>query len=135
MNIKEQLIRDEGLRLKPYKDTEGFLTIGVGRNLDGKGITKEEAMELLDNDMQEIIIQLSTQLPWTKNLYGPRFGVLINMGMMGVPKLLEFKKMLAAIKAEDWSAAAKELLDSKYAKQVGQRANRLARQLETGVWQ
>ena len=134
MNLKEQLLRDEGLRLKPYRDTEGFLSIGVGRNLDGKGITKDEAFELLDNDIIEVTNLLNAKLPWVKDLHGPRFAVLVNMGFMGVVKLLEFKKMLAAIKAEDWNKAAAELLDSKYAKQVGERADRLAQQLITGEW-
>lgn len=136
MTLKEQLIRDEGLRLKPYRCTSGYLTIGIGRNLDAKGITKEEALELLDNDIVAFTTELTNKAPWTKDLHGPRFAALVNLSFnMGVDGLLEFKKMLAAVRAEDWQIAAAELLDSKYAKQVGQRANRLAKQLETGKWQ
>jgi lysozyme len=130
------LLRDEGIRLKPYRDTVGKLTIGVGRNLDDKGISRDEAMELLDNDITEVTLALNARLPWTTYLHGPRHAALVNLAFnMGIGGLLEFKKMLGAFKAEKWDVAAKELLDSKYATQVGARANRLAEQLKTGVMQ
>lgn len=56
--LREQLERHEGLRLKPYKDTVGKLTIGIGRNLDDKGISRKEAFALLDNDIAEVVRQL-----------------------------------------------------------------------------
>ena len=52
-DLKEQLIRHEGLRLTVYDCPAGYKTIGVGRNLEGKGVTEEEAMYLLDNDLKD----------------------------------------------------------------------------------
>lgn len=135
MELRDQLIRDEGLKLKPYKDTEGFLTIGVGRNLEGKGITINEAMYLLDNDIKEKTAQVSTAFSWANTLDAVRFSVLVNMAFMGIGKLKGFKQMLAAMQAGRWNDAAAHLMDSKYATQVGDRAKRLADQLTTGEWQ
>jgi lysozyme len=143
-NIVDQLLRDEGLRLKPYQDTVGKLTIGVGRNLDDKGISKEEAMYLLGGDISEVEVHLDKQLPWTKNLDRVRYYVLVNLAFnMGISGLLQFKRTLAAIKDQRWEDAATYLLESKYADQTdgkldgidGARALRLAEQLRTGEWQ
>ena len=60
---KAQLVRHEGLRLKPYRCTAGKLTIGVGRNLEDKGISQQEAYELLENDIRECEVQLLTEIP------------------------------------------------------------------------
>lgn len=134
MTLKEQLRRDEGLRLKPYKDTLGILTIGVGRNLDDVGISAVEADFMLDNDIAARRESLS-RFEWFTALDEVRQGVVINMSFMGIPRLLAFTKMIQALEVQDWERAAGELLDSKYAQQVGNRAHRLARQLITGVWQ
>jgi len=130
------LIRDEGLRLKPYKDTVGKLTIGIGRNLDDRGITEEEARILLGNDIKECETQVQNRLPWAFEMDYPRYAVLINMAFnLGINGLLGFKNALVAMRAENWSVAAEEMLDSKWARQVGDRANRLVKQMETGDWQ
>jgi len=142
------LIRDEGRQLRPYLDccgkywrdctcaVKGNLTIGVGRNLDSNGISGKECNFLLSEDIAEKTQEVSTKLPWAGTLDDARFGVLINMAFnMGVDGLLEFKGMLGAMRAGQWDSAASHLLDSLYATQVGDRAKRLAKQLQTGVWQ
>lgn len=134
--LRAQLIRDEGLRLFPYQDTTGHLSIGIGRNLSQKGISLSEAEILLDNDIRHSIEQLQRILPWTFDLDDARRGVFLNLIFnMGSEGLLTFIRMLGAAQEGDWPRAAAELLDSDYAGQVGARATRLARQLETGQWQ
>lgn len=131
-----QLRRDEGLRLTPYADTQGILTIGVGRNLNGVGISREEAEYLLGNDVYRATSSLAKFIPWAVNLDDARHGVLVNMCFnLGIGSLLGFEKFLSAMKSGDWSGASAEMLNSKWAKQVGVRANRLSQQLILGVWQ
>jgi lysozyme len=134
--IAEQLRRDEGCQLYVYPCPSGALTIGVGRNLEATGITDEEAEILLANDIERVTIDLERVLPWSLTLDDARFGVLQNMAFnLGTAGLLEFEQVLMAMQREDWDAAAEALLDSRYAEQVGLRADRLADQLRTGVWQ
>lgn len=137
MTVFDQLKRDEGLRLTPYKDTVGKLTIGYGRNLDDKGITKAEAEYMLTNDLADASVDLRRALPWTDGLDPIRRGVLVNMVFnMGVGNekkgLLSFKGMLAAIQAGHYETAAIHMLASKWAVQVGDRARRLAQQMREG---
>lgn len=125
--IKRDIRRDEGLRLKPYKDSVGKISIGYGRNLDDIGITEEEAEILLAHDLYNAMQGLDHALPWWRNLDALKQRGLWNMAFnLGVPRLLKFKKMLAALQRGDWSAAADEALDSRWATQVGDRAKRIA---------
>lgn len=136
MTLQEQLIRDEGLRLKPYRDTVGKLTIGVGRNLEDVGISHEEAMLLLDHDIARAEAEVNAHLPWSRQLGEPRRAVLVNMAFnLGIGGLLQFRRALAAMQRGDYDLAAREMLDSKWAEQVGARATRLARQMREGEWQ
>lgn len=136
MTIVDQLRRDEGVRLKPYKDSVGKLTIGVGRNLDDVGISNDEADLLLANDIAFASKMLEQALPWTGGLDQARLGVLLNMTFnMGVGSLLQFHDTLAKIKAGDYVGASEAMLRSKWAEQVGARAHRLALQMESGQWQ
>ena len=136
MTLVDQLIRDEGIRLYPYLDTEGKWTIGVGRNLTDDGISKDEAQLLLSNDIANATKQLDEAFPWTEALDDVRRGALVNMTFnMGIGGLSAFRKFLAAMQAGDWVTARNEMLDSKWAEQVGPRAQRLAIQVETGQWQ
>lgn len=132
-SLRRQLIRHEGLRLKPYKDTVGKLTIGVGRNLDDVGISEQEAMSLLDNDIDRARIDLLKVLPWVKNLDSVRQDVLLNMAFnMGIGGLLTFKNTLAAIQNGDYADAADRMLESKWATQVGLRASELSQMMRSG---
>lgn len=134
MSIIDDLIRDEGLKLKPYLCTAGKLTIGVGRNLDDVGITREEAIDLLGNDIDRVEAECQKQ-PWWPAVAndGVRSRAMLNMAFnVGLSRLSGFKRMLAAVQVKDWTRASKEMLDSKWASQVGQRAVRLAKMMETG---
>lgn len=129
----EQLKKHEGLELKPYHDTEGVLTVGYGRNLS-EGITEEEAEILLMNDIEKAAKE-AEKLPFFDSLNMARKAVIINMLFnLGLPRFLGFKKTIAAIEAQDFKAAAAEMLDSKWAQQVGARAEELAQQMKWGKW-
>lgn len=138
--LKTALLRDEGLRLKPYKDTVGKLTIGVGRNLDDRGISNDEARYLLDNDIDSVEKQLRVAFPHYVKLDDARQEVLLNMAFnMGVGNavkgLMSFIHTLAAIESGDYELAARRMLKSLWATQVGDRAKRLAEQMRTGIRQ
>jgi lysozyme len=135
-NLLDQLKRDEGLRLTPYRCTAGKLTIGYGRNLEDVGISKEEAEFLLASDAAKAQISVAKALPWITKLTLPRQAVLVNMCFnMGIAGLLKFKNTLRLIETGEYAEAAKAMLDSKWAEQTGQRALRLSVQLNTGEWQ
>lgn len=135
-HLKRQLERDEDRRTKPYRDTVGKLTIGVGRNLEDVGLRQNEIDFLLKNDIDSVQEAIESKLPWVKQLDEAREGVLINMGFnMGVDTLLDFVNTLEFIRIGNYDAAAEHMLASKWATQVGKRAKRLAEQMKTGVWQ
>ena len=118
---------DEGLRLKPYLDSVGKLTIGIGRNLDDRGISEQEADNMFFNDISAVRAELDEKIPWWSNMPEPAQRGLANMAFnLGWPRLSQFKMMLAALEVGDWKAAAAEALDSTWAKQVGDRAKRVA---------
>ena len=124
--LREDLIAEEGIRLKPYLCPAGKTTIGVGRNLDDVGITQDEAMEMLDNDIERVKAQLAKALPWLETKSSDVQRAIANMTFqMGIGALLKFKKMLAALQARDYNAARREALDSTWAKQTPQRAKRV----------
>ena len=132
--IKEQLVRHEGLRLKPYRCSAGKLTIGIGRNLDDCGITQSEAYVMLINDIMNCEKQLQAKIPDIYNgLDEVRKSVLLNMCFnLGVSGLLGFKNTLAFVKAGDWERAANNMLVSRWAKQVGRRAIELSELMRKG---
>jgi lysozyme len=132
--IKEQLVRHEGLRLKPYRCTAGRLTIGIGRNLDDCGISQSEAYVMLINDIMNCEKQLQAKIPDIYNgLDEVRKSVLLNMCFnLGINGLLGFKNTLAFVKAGDWERAANNMLVSKWAKQVGRRAIELSELMRKG---
>ena len=135
MELIEQLKRHEGFRSKPYHCTAGKLTIGYGRNLDDVGISRSEAEKLLKNDIQECIVQLHARFPAVEKLDTIRFDCLINMCFnLGIHRLSKFKKMWEAIEEGKYQRASEEMLDSKWANQVGVRAQELAYQMLTGKY-
>lgn len=124
--METQLIVDEDLRLMPYKCPAGRLTIGVGRNLEDNGITREEAYYLLRNDVDKCHRQLSLTIPFYDRLPSDKKEILLNMCFnMGLTRLLGFKRMLAAMATNNWEEAAHEMANSAWARQVGDRARRL----------
>lgn len=134
--LHQQLIQHEGLRLSAYQDSLGYWTIGVGRLIDaraGGGITEDEAIELLDNDIVAKQVDLDRELSWWWDLDEVRQMVLIDMCFnMGIRRLLTFKTTLALIKAGKYEQAAQAMLKSKWATQVKGRATRLAEMMRTG---
>ena len=152
--LMQKLIAHEGMRLDVYKDTLGINTIGIGRNLDDRGITKDEldwmdypsieyvysdgiteadAIYLAQNDVQIVEEELLRAHPCVDRLDAVRQLVLVDMAFnLGVPRLCKFKKMWAAVEAEDFPTAAKEMLDSRWANQVKSRATKLAHAMHHG---
>ena len=132
--IKAQLVRHEGLRLKPYRCTAGKLTIGIGRNLDDRGISQKEAYAMLERDIQDCEQWLIDEIPEVYNkLDEVRQSVLLNMCFnLGIKGLLGFKNTLDFIGAGDWERAANNMLASKWAKQVGMRAIELSELMRKG---
>ena len=150
----QKLITHEGLRLEVYKDSLGIDTIGIGRNLEDRGITKEEldwmdipnmaivhtmgiseadAMYLAENDVQIVEEELVRAHPCVNKLDAVRQLVVMDMAFnMGVPRLCKFKKMWNAIHEENYIAAAKEMLDSRWAIQVKSRSTKLANAMHNG---
>lgn len=134
MTLTEQLLDSEGIRLKPYKDTVGKTTIGIGRNLSDKGISKDEALYLLANDIKDATAECKRYLEFFDTLDEVRQRVLIDMAFnMGIHSLLGFKTTLAHIAAGRYEAASESMLQSKWADQVGRRAQRLALWMRTGL--
>ena len=132
--LKLLLVKHEGLSLKPYRCPAGKLTIGVGRNLDDRGISEDEAAMLLDNDIRFVSKELSRVLPGFTSLDETRQNVLMDMCFnLGTAGLLKFKAMLAAVGARDFDRAAAEMLNSAWARQVRGRAQTLAAMMKTGI--
>jgi lysozyme len=128
-----ELTRDEGLRLKPYRCTAGKLTVGIGRNLDDRGISVTEAEFLCHNDVADVITDLDRELPWWRDLDPVRQRVLANMAFnMGIGGLLTFKNTLRLVKDGKYLEASQHMLASKWAGQVGPRALRLAQMMRDG---
>ena len=120
----------------PYRDTVGKLTIGVGRNLDDVGISELEAELMLTNDVNKCIADVKRHITVFNTLNDARQAVLVNMCFnLGISGLLKFKRFIAAVNAGEYLDAAIEMLDSKWANQVGYRATELSKQMKTGEWQ
>ena len=131
--LQEQLVIDEGLVLKPYRCSSNKLTIGVGRNIEEIGITKDEAMMLLANDIARVCGECKREFPWFEDLTPLRKEAIINLVFnMGMATFKCFRKTIAFIEAKDYERAGIELLDSNYAKQVGERSKRVANMLADG---
>lgn len=116
-----------------YECTMGALTIGVGRNLGENGITRDEAMLMLQNDIDRCVREL-VKFSWFVRLDEVRKGVLIELNFnLGLSRLLKFKRMIEALKIMDYESAVHEMLDSKWSRQVGDnRSKNMAHRLLNG---
>lgn len=133
LKLKSQLMRHEGLRLKPYTDTKGNITIGYGRCLSTRDISNDEAMYFLNNDIPFFTEQLQKNFKFYEKLTDARKAVLINMCFnLGLKGLMGFKQFLLAIECGDYIRAAKEMVDSAWAEQVGNRAVELSNMMKKG---
>lgn len=129
----KQLKIDEGFKRYPYHDSVGKLTVGFGLNLDDRGIFPEEAEVLLQNDLVYLHREFCLLIPWYVNLDSQRQAVLMNMGFnLGLMGLMNFRNMLECVRLGKFADAAKEMVNSKWYKQVGSRAQRLALIMELG---
>ena len=157
MDLRQQLMRDEGVKLHAYRDSLGYWTIGVGHLIDptkgcqpppemtypdGPGvvtercvITQDVCLRLLDADIAGKMAELRKALPWVDALSEPHRGVLLNMAFnMGVKGLLKFTDTLRLVQKGQYAEAANKMLLSRWATQVGARARRLAQQMRTDTW-
>jgi lysozyme len=134
-SLIDHLIEHEGLKLKPYTDTMGKLTIGIGRNLTDLGISEVEARMLCANDVARLMAELDRNVPWWRSLDETRQEVLAEMCFnLGWPRLSQFHAMLESLKSGDAARAAEEMLKSAWATQVGQRAHILALAMKSGTF-
>jgi lysozyme len=130
--LVEQLIDHEALRLKPYYDTAGKITIGVGRNLSDKGLTDQEAFALLGHDIDECINDLAT-FAWFAALDSVRQRAVIDFRFnRGAAGFRDFRHFVHYMAIGDFLKAAGALRDSPWYGQVKRRGVRLARMIETG---
>lgn len=125
--VRKRLIDEEGLKLKLYHCTAGKLTIGVGRNVEDRGITHDTAMQMLDEDIDICVGELEKNLSWFEDAPDKIQEVLIDLCFnMGINRLMGFVKTLHKLKTGAYKEAAVELLDSRYAASVPNRAKRNA---------
>ncbi len=137
--LRKHLVREEGVRLEPYLDSEGFWTIGIGHLIDNrKGgrlpagvysfpITLQQAYQTLETDVHIVETGLWRRIPWFQGLSDVRKVVLLSMAFqIGVFGLLKFRKTLQFVENGDFRAAGIEMLRSNWARQTAARANRLS---------
>lgn len=131
--LSAQLTVDEGRRPRIYIDTVGKVTGGVGRNLTDRPFSEDEIDLMLRNDIRGVELDLDRACPWWRQMSDARQNVLANMCFnLGIDRLLGFVNTLALMKAKRYDAAAAEMLNSKWANQVGDRAIRLAATMRKG---
>lgn len=135
-NLEHKLIEHEGIRKSAYQDSMGYWTIGAGRLIDARknaGLSIDEIFYLLRNDIDRTY-QALVNYSWFKSLCDVRQGVLIELAFnVGVNGLLGFKRMIAALEPLNPALAAKEMLDSAWAKQVGEaRSKDMAQRMQLG---
>lgn len=130
--IIEMLRLHEGEELKPYECTAGKSTIGVGRNIEDNGISAEESEFLLKNDLVSVNADIKRNFPWFDGLSEARKDVIMDMVFnLGVTRFKGFKKFIAAMSLGNYETASKEMLDSRWARQVGARSERLSVMIKT----
>lgn len=135
--LLEMLKRHEGVRSHVYLCSAGYETIGVGRNISksGMGLSDDEVDYLLENDIERVIKELSSEYPWFNALDDVRKDAMIDISFnLGATRLRGFKRALAAMEVADYKTAAKEFLDSKWSRDVKGRATELCYMIEMGSY-
>tara|TARA_R110002126_G_scaffold150036_4_gene296099 strand:- start:190 stop:615 length:426 start_codon:yes stop_codon:yes gene_type:complete len=136
--LVEMLKRHEGVETHAYVCTAGKTTIGVGRNVDsngGLGLTLVEMEFLLGNDIERVEDELAIALPWLLELDCVRIDALVDICFnLGLPRFLMFVKALDALEKGNYSKAADEFMDSRWATQVGSRAVELTEMIREGTY-
>jgi len=127
----------EGIVPHAYTDSRGYLTIGVGRLIDeklGGKLSDDEIDYLLSNDLNRCLEEAATY-PWYAGMNEARQAVIISMLFnLGKPNFDKFQNMQAALLVGDYGLASREMLNSRWANQVGKRANELSEMMESGGW-
>ena len=119
----ERIGVNEGFRSKPYQCSEGVWTIGHGLTW----LTEEESLHILTGRISQLHLKLLDDLDWYKDMPPEIQGILIEMVyQIGYSGVMKFKRMIANMIDKNWKEAATEMLDSLWAKQTPNRANRLA---------
>lgn len=145
--LRSDLKRDEGYELKPYQDTEGKWTIGVGHNYEANGFdldiltmickhgfTTDVAELLLTRDIELAIVDCKKLYSNWDSINDDRQASLANMSFnLGLGRLRGFRNMNKAVMSEDWETVSVEALDSRWSGQVGKRADRIAFDLRGGM--
>ena len=131
--LRGDVMQAEGLRLKPYRDTVGKLTIGYGRNLDDVGISTLEAEVLLDHDLADCELVCRREFAWFSDLCERRQRVVVEMVFnLGLTGFKGFHNTIAAIASGEYLDASRRMLQSKWSRQVKGRALRLASMMRDG---
>ncbi|MDP7337673.1 MAG: hypothetical protein QGI10_00095 [Vicinamibacterales bacterium] len=133
-SVEEMLALHEGEKFRPYVDTVGKVSIGIGRNLSDVGISKTESRYMFANDLARAEAQVDRQWPWASELDLVRRACLVDMTFNMGGRLRKFKRFLESLEAGAYMDAAVHMLDSRWADQVGGRALRLAEMVRTGRW-
>ena len=134
--LMKELIADEGFEYEIYLDHLGYETLGVGHLITkkdeeygkpvGTPISEDRIKECLDNDINIVCQELDMKEPWWRSLDDNRQRIVANMCFnLGHPRLSKFKNFIHAMQVSNWELAAEEMMDSKWATQVGDRAKRL----------
>jgi lysozyme len=132
--FEDHLVWAEGEKLFLYRDSVGIQTIGVGHNIEEKGISKRVSRLMLKDDIQEVV-EGCRGLDYWNDLDSTRQLVVADMVFnLGLPRFLNFKKLNAALALGDYSLAAHEMEDSRWYRQVGRRAVKLQKAMITGEW-
>jgi lysozyme len=136
--LLEMLKRHEGVEHHIYRCSAGFWTLGAGRNVDpqgGLGLSEDEVDYLLQNDIERVIKELSTEYRWFNSLDDVRKDAMIDISFnLGATRLRGFRRALAAMEVADYKMAAKEFLDSKWSRDVKGRATELCYMIEMGSY-
>ena len=134
----EMLKVHEGVETHAYKCSASKITIGVGRNIDpegGIGLSEDEIDYLLQNDIDRITTELDFENGWFSDLNEARQDAMIDISFnLGQTRLRKFQKALTAMAQSNWNTAADEFMDSKWSKQVGNRAKELTEIIRTGKY-
>jgi lysozyme len=141
--LMEELKYDEGCVYEIYNDHLGYATFGIGHLIKesdpelgkeiGTPVSEERVKECFYQDIKIVCNELDTKEPWWRNLDDVRQRVIANMCFnLGHPRLSKFKNFIGAMQISDWETAAREMMDSKWASQVGARADRLRNMVLTG---
>ena len=140
--LREQLKVDEGVKYEIYKDHLGYPTFGIGHLItendpehgepDGTEISEDRVNEVFATDVAKFVSESKILFPDLDDLPDVAQQVIVNMAFnMGRPRLSKFKNFIAGVNDRDWTRAAEEMMDSRWATQVGDRAIRLRNQILT----